>query len=35
VPGQDSDDDAWARAEGFRVLARDDHLTLYRVRRGS
>jgi hypothetical protein len=33
VPGQDSDDDAWARAEGFRVLARSDRLTLYRVER--
>jgi hypothetical protein len=35
VPGQESDDDAWARAEGFRALARDDNLTLYRVRPGS
>jgi hypothetical protein len=32
VPGQHSDDDAWARAEGFEVLARSDRLTLYRVR---
>ena len=31
VPGQYSDDDAWARAEGFQVLARSDRLTLYRV----
>ncbi|MDQ3936545.1 MAG: hypothetical protein M3340_18140, partial [Actinomycetota bacterium] len=32
VPGQDSDDDAWARLEGFEVLARTERLTLYRVR---
>ena len=32
VPGQYSDDDAWARAEGFEILARSEHLTLYRVR---
>ena len=31
VPGQDSDDDRWARAAGFEVLARSDHMTLYRV----
>ncbi|MEA2474427.1 MAG: hypothetical protein QOE06_2342 [Thermoleophilaceae bacterium] len=35
VPGQRSDDDAWARAEGFQVLARSAHLTLYRVRPGT
>ena len=34
VPGQDSDDDRWAREEGFEVLARSDRLTLYRVTRG-
>jgi hypothetical protein len=33
VPGQGSDDDAWARAEGFQPLARDENLTLYRVKR--
>ncbi|HEX8742983.1 MAG TPA: glycosyltransferase family 39 protein [Thermoleophilaceae bacterium] len=32
VPGAESDDDAWARAEGFTELARSAHLTLYRVR---
>ncbi|HEX8066662.1 MAG TPA: phospholipid carrier-dependent glycosyltransferase [Thermoleophilaceae bacterium] len=32
VPGQLSDDDRWAREEGFPVLARSDRLTLYRVR---
>jgi hypothetical protein len=32
VPGAESDDDAWARAEGFRMLAQSDHLTLYLVR---
>ena len=35
VPGQGSDDDRWAREEGFEVLARSDHLTLYRVTPGS
>jgi hypothetical protein len=35
VPGQSSDDDRWAREEGFTVLARSDHLTLYRVSSGS
>jgi hypothetical protein len=35
VPGQESDDDRWARAEGFQVLARSPHMTLYRVTRGS
>lgn len=31
VPGSLSDDDAWARAEGFQRLARSAHLTLYRI----
>jgi len=31
VPGSDTDDDAWARAEGFRPVASSAHLTLYRV----
>jgi hypothetical protein len=31
LPGQDSDDDRWARAEGLEILARSDRLTLYRV----
>jgi hypothetical protein len=31
VPGQYSDDDRWAREEGFAVLARSDRLTLYRI----
>lgn len=33
VAGQYSDDDRWARAEGFERLARSEHLTLYRVSR--
>ena len=32
VPGRESDDDAWARAAGFRTLASTDRLTLYAVR---
>jgi len=32
VPGAESDEHVWARAEGFPVLARSDRLTLYRVR---
>lgn len=35
VPGQDSDDDRWARAEGFEILARSDRLTLYRTGQSS
>lgn len=35
VPGQESDDDRWAREEGFQILARSDHMTLYRVTPGS
>ena len=35
VPGRESDDDRWAREAGFEVLARSDHLTLYRVGGGS
>jgi hypothetical protein len=31
VPGQLSDDDRWARADGFRPLVRTGRLTLYRV----
>lgn len=31
VPGSETDDDAWARAEGFEEVARSAHLTLYRV----
>jgi Dolichyl-phosphate-mannose-protein mannosyltransferase len=31
VPGRESDDDAWARAEGFTLLERSEHLTVYRV----
>ncbi|MEA2405290.1 MAG: hypothetical protein QOE08_1937, partial [Thermoleophilaceae bacterium] len=31
LPGQLSDDDAWARAEGFRPLVRTARLTLYAV----
>ena len=31
VPGQYSDDDAWARAEGFPVLASSERLRLYRI----
>ena len=31
VPGSETDDDAWARAEGFKEVARSNHLTLYRV----
>ena len=31
VPGSESDDDAWARAEGFEAVAQSAHLTLYRV----
>ena len=31
VPGRNSDDDAWARAEGFRPIVRTQRLTLYRV----
>lgn len=31
VPGQETDDDAWARAEGFEVVARTPALTVYRV----
>jgi hypothetical protein len=33
VPGRETDDDAWARAEGFTPLERSDHLTVYRVKR--
>jgi hypothetical protein len=32
VPGARSDDDAFARAEGFPKLAEGERLTLYRVR---
>ncbi len=32
VPGSESDDDAWARAAGFRRIASTDRLTLYAVR---
>jgi hypothetical protein len=32
VPGRETDDDAWARAAGFRVLAATGRLTLYAVR---
>lgn len=31
VPGSETDDDAWARAEGFEEVARSTYLTLYRV----
>jgi hypothetical protein len=31
VPGSDTDDDAWARRQGFEQVARSAHLTLYRV----
>ena len=31
LPGQFSDDDAWARAEGFRPIVRTGRLTLYSV----
>lgn len=34
VPGSESDDDAWARAAGFRPLASSPRLTLYGVTRG-
>jgi hypothetical protein len=31
VPGQFSDDDRWARDEGFRRIVRTDRLTLYEI----
>jgi hypothetical protein len=31
IPGSESDDDAWARAEGFRQVVQSQHLTLYRI----
>lgn len=31
VPGSDTDDDAWARRQGFEPVAQSPHLTLYRV----
>jgi Dolichyl-phosphate-mannose-protein mannosyltransferase len=31
LPGRETDDDAWARAEGFAPVERSDHLTVYRV----
>jgi hypothetical protein len=34
IPGSETDEDAWAREQGFAVLAQSDRLTLYRLPAG-